>query len=212
MNKLYDNFIFVLRNELATHPKKDEIIAEYCDHVHLKINDLLIAGYNEEQAFELVIHELGDPKKIALQFNRNIESRKGSPLRSVIVVNYFFFLLGLFITIGYLVKIPALDFIWTQLVEKKHLVLVGYLAFWLGNSYLAGMKYGLNEEKQVNQALLLSLIPNIILMTLVLFLDKFQEWFHPFIHPAFIVPCVVLTFLFFPASKWCFKAGMLRGF
>lgn len=212
MNSLYDNFIFVLGNELATHPKKDEIIAEYCAHVHLKVNDLIIAGYDEEQAFEIAVQELGDPKKLAFYFNKNTESRKGSPLRSTIIVNYFFFLLGLLITMGFLVKIPALNFIWIQLIEKKYLVLTGYLIFWLGSSYVAGIKHGLNEEKLINKALLLSLLPNFILMTLVLYVNKFQEWFHPFIHPAFIIPCVVLTFLFFPVSKWCFKAGMLRGF
>lgn len=204
------HFISRLEKELSAHPNKAEIILEYKHHIECKLDDLFILGFDEEQAKANIINELGDPKQIAMQFYANKETKKPLILQ-LIFINYLLFFTGILITVGYFLNITLFGIIWDHLVEKKLFILNCYFIFWIVISFIAGKQYRFKNEWRMNNALFISLLPNFIFMALIIFIEKFQYWFAPFVNHSFLLLCIIITFLFYPVSKLSFKAGILRG-
>ena len=205
MNHQLKHFIHELEKELKDHPIKIEICYEYEDYIEQKEKDLLLAGYSKQEAITMILDELGNPKEIAKQFK---PSKRRLLIPSIIVINYLLFICGSLVTIGYYTK--NFGYLWTLLVGVKWFVLFGYFGLWLCISYVLGKQLGPKGKQSLKKALLISLIPNYVLMLLVLYVETFQDWFS-FVSSSFLAACVVSTFLFYPLSQVSFKIGFVKG-
>lgn len=209
MENLKQDYLQELKLALQNHPEMEDILNEISTHIEDGIKDKMLIGVPEKAATEQVLHHMGNPLELGKSFMRPPSSRK---MIHLILLNWAFFVCGLFITISYhFSDFRIVNHTWTYLSHKSHSILLLYSMYWIYLGYTIGKQYGPSGKKMVNKTMIWASIPNMVLMFITLFNVIPSDIFSPLLNPVFIVFCVIATVLFYPLSKLAFKIGITFG-
>ncbi|MFZ3589922.1 HAAS signaling domain-containing protein [Bacillus sp. DJP31] len=200
--KTKEEYLTQLERMLPSTINKKEVLQEWDIH----FDDAM-----EEYSIETVIGRLGKPVEIAAAYRESIPIHKNWIAPFYIGCNSLFFILGSLITIAYkMTDHPLAQTIWHSLVTVAPVIMGGYLLFWVYLGYEIGRTYGVKGYGLLTKTVLLTILPNILLMLLTLFNWIPAETFSPLLTPIFVFFCILFTFLVYPISRLAFKAGLSR--
>jgi hypothetical protein len=195
-------FLSELDRLLPATVNKREIVREW----DLHINEAL-----EESDESEVIMNLGDPADIAKEYRNNTPIQKNWIIPFYIGCNALFFITGSLLTLAYHMTDHVIaTLIWETLVMIAPGIIAGYLLFWVFLGFEIGRTYGMKGRKLLTKTVLLSMLPNVLLMVLTLY-----EWiptnlFSPLLTPMFVLICVIFTFLLYPICRLAYRVGISR--
>jgi hypothetical protein len=197
-----DEFLIQLEQLLPNSLNKKEIVREW----ELHINEAL-----EESPEAYVIEKLGHPANIAEEYRDISPVQKAWIIPFYIGCNALFFIFGSLLTLAYrITEHPIAESIWESLVQVAPVIIGGYLLFWVFLGYEIGKTYGVRGRRLLTKTVLLSMLPNITLMFLTLYKWIPTDLFSPLLTPAFVLICVIFTFLVYPICRLAYRVGITR--
>ncbi len=197
-----EEYLTELKRLLPNTINKTDVLKEWAQH----FDDAMV-----DNPIETVIERLGNPAEIAIAYLENTPMHKNWIAPFFIGCNGLFFILGALITLAYkITNHPIAQIIWNSLVSVAPVIMGGYLLFWVYLGFEIGRTYGVKGTKLLSKTVLLSILPNVILMLLTLFNWIPAETFSPLLSPMFVFFCVIFTFLVYPISRIAFKVGLSR--
>jgi hypothetical protein len=199
--KTKNEFLIELERRLPHTVNKAEILQEWELHFEEALTE------NPE---EVVLNRIGDPTEIANAYRQNTPVQKNWIVPFFVGCNSLFFIIGSLLTLAYHVTdFPFAQIAWSRLVSVAPVIMAGYLLFWVFLGFQIGKSYGVKGNK-LTKTVLLSMLPNVILMVLTLYKWIPTEVFSPLLTPMFVTVCVFLTLLVYPISCLAYKMGLSR--
>lgn len=200
-----ERFLQDLEQSLPSSVNKAEVIKEYNLHIEEKLFDY------PNLKIEDVLEKIGDPVEIAKQYEDTLPIAKGFVSRNFVFCNFMFFFIGGLLTVCYHVfEDSLLSDAWGLLAQIPLTIVIVYTIFWMMLGFEIGREYGLLGKELFSKTVFISLVPNVLLMIMTLFHFIPVQWFQPILTPAFIVLCVIMTFLIYPISKVFYYIGVYR--
>jgi hypothetical protein len=197
-----EDFLSELERLLPNTINKKEIVQEWENH----INEALF-----EYPEAIVIKKLGNPADIACEYQSITPVQKSWIVPFYIGCNALFFIFGSLLTLAYhMTNHPIAKTVWLSLVQIAPAIMGGYLLFWVFLGFEIGRTYGVKGSKLLTKTVLLSMLPNVILMILTLYQWIPIDLFTPLLTPMFVVLCVLFTFLLYPICCLAYRAGISR--
>ncbi len=194
-----EQFLQILARELQTHPKKQEIVAEWERHIY----DSLSFESEEE-----VLKKLDHPSVIAKCY-KEVPTSKRHVQRMFVWLNTSLYIVGALLTILYHnTESELIHHIWRNLIAASPLIIVLDLFLWMMIGFEIGKTYGVKGSELLKATVLYGIAPNMILMFLTLFHFIRPEWFENLLTPIFVLICTVLTCLLYPISKVAYYIGV----
>ncbi|WP_141430530.1 hypothetical protein [Bacillus sp. 03113] len=205
-------YLFELKKNLKKHPNMEEITTEIDLHITEMLYDLkIVEGLEEDAAINSIINKVGAPEKVAMLYQQEIIVTPARTQWTFILANILFFIGGIGLTIFYhTVSDPIVDHVWVFLTSIPSLIMMLYMIFWALLGYEIGKEFGLGGKGLLMKTFHLSLIPNLVLMSLVVLRIVPFHWFEPLLTPSFIVACIFCTILLYPISYLAFHWGTNR--
>ncbi|KAA0549948.1 hypothetical protein FZW96_00950 [Bacillus sp. BGMRC 2118] len=199
-----ETFLKELKAQLPMNVNKEDIIREWELHIYDAVSEL---DCSEEE----VIENLGDPKEIAEAYGYNTPVQKNWVVPFYIGCNALFYIAGSLITLAYhTTEHPIVESIWNTLIGYAPAIIGGYLLFWIFLGFEIGRTYGVRGSRVLSKTVLISMLPNIILMMLTLYKWIPIELFETLLTPMFVLICVVLNFLLYPICRIAYRVGISR--
>lgn len=198
-------FINELKKEIKKHPQKQNVIAEYEQHIYELLQDV---SPGEENVYHILVERLGRPVDIAKSWEqeKNITPKKTQWL--FVISNASIFVGGTFLTIGYnYLEWQWIESIWNAVTDVSFLIVATYILFWGLLGYEIGKEFGHRGHRLLKKTFFISIIPNFILMYLIIFKVLPYDWFQPMLNFPFIVVCIILTGLLYPISWVGYRWG-----
>ncbi|XQY91355.1 HAAS signaling domain-containing protein [Metabacillus sp. HB246100] len=200
-----EQYLRDLERALPHSFSKHEILKEYEAHIEEKQADY------PERTIEEILDAMGDPVEIAQQFEIGQPAQKSFVSKNFVFCNFMFFFIGGLLTFCYhLYEGSLFSEAWGILARVPLTIVVVYTLFWMLLGFEIGREYGALGKKIFSRTFFMCLLPNVLLMFMTLFELIPVQWFQPFLTPAFIYICVVMTFLLYPISKLFYYLGMYR--
>ncbi|WP_456279327.1 HAAS signaling domain-containing protein [Bacillus sp. AK128] len=195
-------FLQELEKSLPSSVNKVEILTEWEIHIEEAIR---------EETEETVIRRFGDPTDIAKAYRKNTALQKEWVVPFFLGINSLFFIVGSLLTLAYHVTdLKIADLVWNRLVEVAPVIMGGYLLFWIFLGFEIGRSYGLKGSGLLTKTVLLSMIPNLLLMMLTLYNWIPTDIFSPLLTPMFVIVCVLFTLLVYPICCLAYRLGISR--
>lgn len=208
--KIAQSYLDQLAGELGQLPNKEEILLEYEEYIELRYQEFLLSARSQSEAENELLMELGEPKEIAENYLVGHSQQVNIP-KVMIYFNYSLFLIGACLTVLYYTHAYlAVELIWEQMVTFKWGLLCGYAFLLALMFFVHGRLVGFKQWRKSRRFMVLALLPNYLLMIVVLLTDLFQSWFHPLLNPAFLLVCVVATFIFYPLNQLAVRYGVIH--
>ncbi|RIW28621.1 hypothetical protein D3H55_21400 [Bacillus salacetis] len=201
-----DKFIQELDSLLVPHEDKEDVLEEYEGHIHHLKEE---TGDVENDEWTVLIHEkIGTPEEIAAIWNQEWSVTPSRTQWLFVSANIFLFVGGSLLTILYNVfSWEWLQGFWLKLTDIPAIIIAVYIVFWILLGYEIGKEFGSKGKSLLVKTLLISLIPNLVLMNLILFHLIPHEWFDPLLNQSFILICIGFTILLLPISWAGYKWG-----
>ncbi|MBU9711526.1 HAAS signaling domain-containing protein [Evansella tamaricis] len=200
-----------IRNSSSPHSKKD-LIHEIDMHITEMLFDLKeFDGLDEATAMEKVVDRLGTPEQVAKEFLEETDVTPTKMQWMFISINLLFFIGGIALTVTYnLLPVTIIDELWLGLTSITTLIIILYMFFWVLLGYEIGKEFGLGGKALLFKTFYIALLPNLILMSLVVFQIMPSSWFDPLLTPSFIAVCILCTAFLYPISYAGFRWGTIR--
>ncbi|WP_456274503.1 HAAS signaling domain-containing protein [Bacillus sp. AK031] len=201
-----DSFLGELEDLLASHQDKGRVLREYEEHINHLMEEMDEA---DKDKLTCLIHEkIGTPKEIASIWNAEWSVTPGKTQWLFVSANILLFISGSILTLLYnQYSWGWLHVFWMKLTGVPSVIIAVYIVFWVLLGYEIGKEFGSKGKTLLFRTMLLSLIPNILLMNLVLFHLIPHEWFDPLLNRSFIMTCILFTILLFPISWFGYRWG-----
>jgi hypothetical protein len=201
-----EQFIQELDTLLIEHEDKRGVLEEYDGHIHHLLEE---TGEMEKDDWTALIYEkIGTPEEISAIWNEEWAVTPSKTQWLFVSANIFLFVGGSLLTILYNVfSWNWLQGFWLKLTDIPAIIIAVYIVFWILLGYEIGKEFGSKGRTLLVKTLLLSLIPNLVLMNLVLFHLIPHEWFDPLLSKSFILICIGFTILLLPISWAGYKWG-----
>ncbi|RSD29225.1 HAAS signaling domain-containing protein [Mesobacillus subterraneus] len=194
-----NEFLRLLGHELGKHPEKEQILAEYENHLAEMLSELNCDDMEEKETMTELYSRLGSPEEIAASWKEELSVTPRKTQWLFIIANLVFFAGGSILTLLHnLYDIRLIDMVWRSLTSIPALIIMLYLIFWALLGYEIGKGFGHKGRKLMRRTFVLSILPNIILMNLTLFKLIPHGWFQPLLSPSFIMICILFTALLYP--------------
>jgi hypothetical protein len=201
-----DSFISELDALLASHPDKRRVLGEYEEHIGHLLEEI---DETDSNTLTLLIHEkIGTPEEIASIWNDEWSVTPSKTQWLFVSANILLFIGGSTLTLLYnLFSWEWLQVIWINITGVTAVIIAVYIVFWVLLGYEIGKEFGSRGKTLLLRTMILSLLPNILLMNLVLFQLIPYEWFDPLLNRSFIIICILFTILLFPISWFGYRWG-----
>ncbi|MCR2823521.1 hypothetical protein [Lederbergia panacisoli] len=207
MERLKNEFLSELAENLANHEEIKSILTEYDAH----LDDFLVCHshiVDETELRDQMYSRLGTPKEIAAMWKEELSVTPSNMKWLFIAVNIFFFGGGAVLTLAHnLFDWIWLTRIWNRLTSFPIAIAFIYLFFWALLGYEIGRGFGHRGKKLLKGTFFLALIPNLTLMVLTVFKIIPHKWFYPLLTETFIGLCILFTLLLYPVCLISFKWG-----
>ncbi|HET7578826.1 MAG TPA: permease prefix domain 1-containing protein [Bacillales bacterium] len=201
-----------LKKALGAEGQAEAVVKEINSHIEERMHDRMVFGIKEEEALDEALQSLGSPRKLAKALMEGEASNRHTMRNVFIACNYLFFLGGTMLMIfSQILTLPIVHTVWESLTGVSGLILACYTGYWFYLGYEVGKQFGPNGKSLMNRTVLMSLIPNVLLMFLTLFRFIPQHLFNSMLTPEFVTVCVVATVFFYPISKAAYKIGVVHG-
>jgi hypothetical protein len=211
MYKSRADYLTTLSKHLKNHPQRDDIVQEYETFMEDKLFEYMQEGYSEQQAEARLIQEQPHPRTIASQFQNTKPPKLKQIMYFTLFINLLFFAIGGILTLGnHQYSNEALTVIWSTLTELHWYVLLLYSTFIVTLGFLLGKEYGAKFNAYIQRILIVTLTPNLVFMTGILYAWIPRAWFEPMLTPDFVISCVFITMLYYPLSKMAYRLGQLQ--
>lgn len=199
-----------VKKALGSYQNSLEAYNEIFSHIEEAAKEKMLTGICEHDAYKAVFHELGDPIELVRSFYPT--SEKSQKPIYFILLNWCFFFIGSFLTVGHRVfDFWLIHNTWMVLENLSLLLLLSYSFYWFYLGFVFGKQFGPKGKRIVNRMILWSLLPNFILMTLVLLNILPKDYFATLLSPMFLLLCVITTMLYYPISQLAYKFGIVNG-
>jgi hypothetical protein len=201
-----EKFMLELETLLIPHENKQGVLEEYEGHILDLLDDSEVEEIGE--LTDLIHNKIGTPEEIAAIWNEEWSVTPNKTQWIFVSANIFLFVGGSLLTILYNVfSWKWLQGFWTRLTDIPAVIIAVYIVFWVLLGYEIGKEFGSKGKTLLVKTLVISLIPNLVLMNLVLFHLIPHEWFDPLLSKSFILICMVFTVLLLPISWAGYKWG-----
>ena len=198
-------FLQELDKEIGKHPDKENIMADYKQHVYDFLNEVSVDSGNE---YNELVSRMGSPKELAQLWEQEKAITPKKTQWLFVLINIFLFIAGIVLTISYnIFRWEWVEILWEGLTEATSIIIVVYMLFWGLLGYEIGKEFGDGGRKLLRKTFLLSIIPNLVLMYLTIFKLIPFEWFQPILSVRFIIICIICTGVLYPVSWLGFKWG-----
>jgi hypothetical protein len=201
-----DSFLGELDALLASHQDKGRVLGEYEEHINHLMEE---TGEADSENLTCLIHEkIGTPEEIASIWNEEWSVTPSKTQWLFVTANILLFIGGSTLTLLYnQFSWGWLQVFWMKLTGIPTVIIAVYIVFWILLGYEIGKEFGSKGKTLLLRTMVLSLIPNILLMNLVLFHLIPHEWFDPLLNRSFIMTCILFTILLFPISWFGYRWG-----
>jgi hypothetical protein len=201
-----EKFLGELDALLVAHKDKEDVLEEYDGHILHLMEETGELG--NEELTDLIHTRIGTPKEIASIWNDEWSLTPGRTQWLFVSANIFLFAGGSLLTVLYNVySWEWLQDFWIKLTSIPAIIIAVYIVFWILLGYEIGKEFGSKGKSLLMKTLIMSLIPNLILMNLVLFHLIPHEWFDPLLNSSFILSCIAFTILLLPISWAGYRWG-----
>lgn len=205
MSDEQQQFIKELDKEIGSHPKKDDIIAEYELHVYELLQEVPMDG---QHVYDELVKRLGTPVDIAKSWKQEMGTTPKKTQWLFVILNISIFAGGGLLTISYnIFQWDWLERLWSGLTEVSLIIMLVYLLFWGLLGYEIGKEFGYRGHRLLQRTFIISIVPNIGLMYIVVFKILPYEWFGSLLSIPFIVLCIIFTGILYPVSMLGYHWG-----
>lgn len=200
-----EQFLEQLEKGLLNHPKKKEIVLEY----DLHLTEMLIDDSEDPPLnMSMIIERVGSPEEILEAWKEEFSVTPRKAKWNFVFFNLLFFSLGILLTLLHnLFAWEWTQILWRQMTSVSGLIILLYILFWALLGYEIGKTFGPNGRSLMFKTFLLSVIPNLILLSVTVLHIIPHNWFEPLLTREFIVICVVFTFMLYPVCILGYKWG-----
>ncbi|MRG87298.1 HAAS signaling domain-containing protein [Salinibacillus xinjiangensis] len=197
------DYLKQLSKQLGTHPEKKQIINEYDVHISEMMHEI-----TTEEYMKVVVDRLGTPEEIADIWKEELSVTPNKTKWLFVLVNIVLFTSGAILTAVYNVfEWNMVEMVWSHLTDIPALIMMIYMLFWALLGYEIGKEFGHGGRTLLKKTFILSLIPNLTLMSLTVFQLIPYEWFQPLLNTKFIIACIVATGFLYPICLVGYKWG-----
>jgi hypothetical protein len=201
-----EKFMLELETLLIPHENKQGVLEEYEGHILDLLDDSEVEEIGE--LTDLIHNKIGTPEEIAAIWNEEWSVTPSKTQWIFVSANIFLFVGGSLLTILYNVfSWEWLQGFWARLTDIPAVIIAVYIVFWVLLGYEIGKEFGSKGKTLLVKTLVISLVPNLVLMNLVLFHLIPHEWFDPLLSKSFILICMGFTVLLLPISWAGYKWG-----
>ncbi|KAB7673168.1 hypothetical protein [Bacillus sp. B1-b2] len=206
-----EEYIKQLRQLLKKQKYSEDICTEYNRHIYDLLEEICQEkACREEEAMKIVLEKLGSPTAIASIY-QVISLTPNKSHWMFFLANLCFFISGCLLTVIYhLFPVPIINKLWMALTSSPSILIILYFIYWLFVGYELGKEFGLGAKKILIRTFFFSLIPNVLLMSFIIFRIIPITIFAPLLTPEFILICIVFTVSLYPISFVGFRFGILR--
>ncbi len=208
MRRAEEDYLRQLDRLLGAHPDKAAIMKEYKLHISEMACDIIYEDESPDLIYKELSMRLGTPEEVAVSWKQELTLTPRKTRWIFAGINLSLFISGILLTfINHTYDWNWAKEIWSLLTSIPVLLMAIYIGFWVLLGYEIGKEFGHQGKKLIKKTLLITVIPNIILMYLVIFNLVPDQWFDPLLDKSFIIACVFCTFILYPVSF----AGYLWG-
>ncbi|MBS4198166.1 hypothetical protein KHA93_00645 [Bacillus sp. FJAT-49732] len=207
MERLKNEFLAELEENLAEHQEKESILEEYAAHLD-EFLGCLPNLVDENEIRDQIYSKLGSPKEISAMWKEELSVTPSNMKWLFVAVNILFFGGGAALTLAHnLFDWNWLTYFWDRLTSFPIIIAFIYMFFWALLGYEIGRGFGHNGRKLLKRTFILALVPNIVLMVLTVFQIIPHKWFYPLLTETFIGLCIFFTLLLYPVCLISYKWG-----
>ncbi|MDG5786758.1 hypothetical protein QA612_04585 [Evansella sp. AB-P1] len=201
-----------LKKELKKTPDSDEIVHEMDVHLSDVLTEIYtIENVSEKEAMKKLIDRVGTPREVASYYHQELQITPAKTQWTFIGINLFFFVMGVTLTAFYQFTPSHIgNQIWLFLTSIPMIIMLLYMFFWLLLGYEIGKEFGYAGKGLLFKTFYFTLVPNLLLMTLVVFRIIPLGWFDPLLSQPFIYACIACTILLYPISYSGYRWGIRR--